>query len=61
MKSVDLSEYDDEVIAKAFWLQEHIRKNGLDGIHYMRQAERVAEEGGPLIVAHEIGKELKKL
>lgn len=60
-KSVDLGSYDDETIAKAFWLQEHIRRYGIDGIHFSRRARRVAEVSGPKIIANEIDKELKKL
>lgn len=60
-QTVDLDDYDDEVIAKAFWLQEHIRRYGIDGIHFSRRAKHVAEVQGPKIVADEIDKELKKL
>lgn len=60
-QTVDLSQYDDETVAKAFWLQEHIRRYGIDGIHFTKRAKRVAEVQGPKIVAHEISQELKKL
>lgn len=60
-KSIDLSQYDDEVIAKAFWLQEHIRRYGIQGIYFSETALGVARTRGPDIVADSIGRELKKL
>lgn len=60
-QTVNLSDYDDDVIAKAFWLQEHIRRTGLDGVNYSQVGEGVAEEIGDDVVAQEIDKELKTL
>ena len=59
--TVNLSDYDDEVVAKAFWLQEHIRRTGLDGVNYSEVGESLAEEVGDDVVAQEIDKELAKL
>lgn len=60
-KTVDLDAYDDEVIAKAFWLQEHIRRYGIDGIHYTRRAREIARIHGSDTVADFIDDELRKL
>lgn len=59
-KTVDLSAYDDETIAKAFWLQEHIRRYGIDGIYYSRTGVETADKQGPALVAAFIEAELKK-
>ena len=59
--TVNLSDYDEDVIAKAFWLQEHIRRTGLDGVNYSQVGEGIAETQGDDIVAQEISKELKKI
>lgn len=60
-KTLDLSQYDDEVVSKAFWLQEHIRRYGIDGIYFTEHARTVAEREGPDIVAKHIDNQLKKL
>jgi hypothetical protein len=60
-ETLDLSQYDEEVVAKAFWLQEHIRRYGLDGIQYSEVGERVAADEGPEIIAANISKEFRKL
>jgi hypothetical protein len=60
-KTVDLSEYDDEVISKAFWLQEHIRRYGIDGIYFTRHARSVAIQDGSDTVADFIDRELNRL
>jgi len=60
-QTVNLENYDEEVVAKAFWLQEHIRRTGLDGVNYSAVGEGVAENVGDDVVANEIDKELKSL
>jgi len=60
-RTLDLSNYDDEVLAKAFWLQEHIRRTGLDGVNYSEVGKGVADDVGSDVVAQEISKELKSL
>lgn len=60
-KTVNLDEYDDEVVAKAFWLQEHIRRYGIQGIYFSETAVGVAEREGPDIIADHIDRQLKKL
>lgn len=43
--SVDLINYVDEaVLEKAFWLQQHIKENGIDAIRFMKAAEEHAEQ-----------------
>jgi hypothetical protein len=34
-----IEEYGAGIVRRAFGLQHHIRENGLDGVHYMDQAE----------------------
>jgi hypothetical protein len=31
---------EPEIVRRAFWLQQHIKENGIDAIHYMARAER---------------------
>lgn len=49
----------DEVLTKAFWLQQHIKEEGIDAVRYMAIAEEFVEDRGPDIVAAEIEKELQ--
>lgn len=49
----------DSVLKKAFWLQQHIKEEGIDAVRYMALAEEFAVESGPDIVATEISKELR--
>lgn len=49
-----VNEYGEENVRKAFWLQEEIKKDGIDGIHFMRVAEEYAEQNGPLHVSKAI-------
>lgn len=47
-------------VKKAFWLQDKIREEGLDGIHFMRKAENNAESYAPLITYQAVRSELIK-
>ena len=58
---VDLDRYDSETISKAFWLQEYIRRHGIDGIHYMFHARTVARNEGPRDLADNISNEFRRL
>jgi hypothetical protein len=57
----DLDQYDDETLYLAFWLQDKIYREGIDGIHYMRKARKWAERNAANITADQISKELNKL
>jgi hypothetical protein len=57
---VDLDKYDPDVIDAAFWLQEHIRENGIDAVPFMDMAGRRARDGDQ-DVAEAIDAELRKL
>lgn len=49
---VDVTDVASEtVVSKAFWLQQHIKENGIDAIGFMKDAERWAEENGADTVA----------
>lgn len=57
----DLDQYDQETLYLAFWLQEKIYQEGIEGIHYMRKARVWAENNSANITAARITKELNKL
>ena len=57
----DLDSLDPAVRELAFWLQDKIYREGIEGIHFMRDARLWAEENAADITAREITKELKKL
>jgi hypothetical protein len=61
MADVDLDSLDPETRELAFWLQDKIFRDGIDGVHYMRAARLWAEENAADTVAQEISKELRKL
>lgn len=48
----------DGVIEKAFWLQEKIRRDGIDAIEFMEQARRWAEKDADRVVADAIDRRL---
>lgn len=45
----------------AFWLQGHIYRNGIEGIHFMEKAEDWAENNAADITADRITQELNRL
>lgn len=59
--SVDLDSLDPETLALAFWLQEKIYEEGIEGVHFMRAARLWAEKHADETVAANINKELRKL
>jgi len=61
MADVDLESLDPEVRLLAFWLQDKIFREGIEGIHYMRSARLWAERKAADTVADEISAELRKL
>jgi hypothetical protein len=58
---VRLADYDEGTIEAAFWLQEHIRKNGIDAVRFMETAEAQVRDQGPDTVADKISSEIQKL
>lgn len=58
---VDLDSLDPETRLLAFWLQDKIYREGIDGIHFMRDARLWAEENAADVTAREITKELNRL
>jgi hypothetical protein len=57
----DLDHYDEETLYLAFWLQDKIYREGIEGIHYMRKARTWAKRNAADITADEISKELNNL
>jgi len=58
---VDLDDYDGATIEKAFWLQEKIRRDGIEGIGFMQAGRNVAVARGGPMVARKISKHLKRI
>jgi len=48
-----------EVYAKAFWLQQKIKKQGLDAREFMEAMKKYLEQNADRIVGHEIDKKLR--
>lgn len=57
----DLDKYDEETLYLAFWLQDKIYREGIEGIHYMDLARGWAEHTSHKITAKRISQELRKL
>jgi hypothetical protein len=57
----DLDQYDEETLYLAFWLQDKIYREGIEGVHYMRKARLWAEQNAADITARNISQELRKL
>lgn len=55
-----MDQYGEGNVKKAFWLQQEIKKDGLDGIHFMESAETKVNQYAHLIVYQSIRSELKK-
>ena len=51
----------DDILTKAFWLQEKLKEDGLDAVEFMQEAEEWAEDNGVEIVSENIDRELSKL
>jgi len=52
---------DPNTVRKAFWLQQHIKEEGIDAVRFMRAAEKWAEKHADETVAAYINIELGKL
>lgn len=53
-----IAQHGEETVKKAFWLQEQIYENGIEGIHYTDEAERRMELRKKPLVKKEIEKNL---
>lgn len=51
---------DPMTLRKAFWLQQHIKEEGITAVHYMRDARMWAEARGSEVVAEAIDRQFKK-
>lgn len=62
MSSIDdlVNKYGEDNVTKAFWLQEEIKEEGLDGIHFMREAEAEVAPIASMITYQAIRSELSK-
>lgn len=58
---MDLRDFEPEVVEKAFWLQEHIRRHGIEGIHFMRDGRKHTEKTAADTLADSIENRLRKL
>lgn len=52
---------DEDTLTKAFWLQQHIKEEGLDALRYMKAAEYWAESSADKSVAAFITKHLNSI
>jgi len=52
--------YGEENVKKAFWLQQHIKDEGIDEINFMAAARRFAEGTGLLLIKKAIEDEFKR-
>jgi hypothetical protein len=50
--------WGEEDVRKAFWLQGHIERNGLDGIDFTGKAETKIAREGPMHTKNKIEREL---
>ena len=51
----------DEILTKAFWLQEKLKEDGLEAVEFMQEAEEWAEGNAAELVSEKIDRELSKL
>lgn len=51
---------DPETIQKAFWLQEHIKEEGIDAVRFMRKSSAKMRASAPSLTEEEVTSELKK-
>lgn len=61
MAHVNLDELDPVVRELAFWLQEKIYEEGIEGVGYMAAARVWARANAAEVVADEISKEFREL
>lgn len=59
-ETVDVEDVDPAVLMKAFWLQRHIQKHGIEGIGFMEAGHEVAEDGDR-VVAENISARLNSI
>lgn len=60
-ETIDLRQFvDRKVLRQAFWLQEHIKEEGIDAVHFMEHAEEWAADSADREVAEYISASLKR-
>lgn len=52
-----VDEYGEETVKKAFWLQEHIYEEGLEGANFTDEAKKKIRQNGPLLIKNAIDDE----
>jgi hypothetical protein len=52
---------DKETLAKAFWLQQHIKRHGLDAVGYMERAREWVGDAGNRTVSEYIHQEMQSV
>lgn len=55
-----INQFGEGNVRKAFWLQDEIRKDGLDGIHFMEVAETNVSKYAHFLVYQAVRSEMKK-
>lgn len=49
-----IDKHGEQTVAKAFWLQQEIKKRGLDGIYFKEDAEAYTQRLGGLVTRNNI-------
>lgn len=49
-----IEKHGEETVRKAFWLQEKIYEEGIEGVHFSEKAESEMQRIGPAIVKRKI-------
>jgi hypothetical protein len=52
--------WGEEDVRKAFWLQSHIERNGLDGINFSEKAEAKIAREGPMYAKQQIEAKMRE-
>jgi len=55
-----IDEYGEANVKRALYLQDQIREEGIEGIHFMRYAEKKMSGAANLIVYQSVRSEMKK-
>jgi TRAP-type uncharacterized transport system substrate-binding protein len=52
--------WGEEDVRKAFWLQSHIKRNGLDGIDFSGEARTKIAREGPMFAKQQIEAKMRE-
>jgi len=55
-----IDQHGEDTVRKAFWLQQHIFEQGLEGVHFSKAAEEDMQRVGPMLVKKAIEDEFKR-